>query len=352
MIDPRPIVQSLQFQSTACAALGSPFYAGLLARAAEDAGAGGPTLALMRPWAGATAGSLFAYAVPLRLLGALHDLVLSGDAPALAAAYPGGAHAAEPASVWPVVVEAMNACHDRLAAFMMHEPQTNEVRRAAVLLPGFLMVASDTGLGLRCFEIGASAGLNQLWDRFGYRFGAKGTVGDLTSTIVVDTEWRGGAPPLGPMPRVVERAACDTMPVDLRDQASRRRLKSYVWPDQFDRLPRLDGAIALARDMKVVVEQEDAISWTPQRVRLRAGTATVLFHSVMWSYLPMKGKAVLSEIIHELGESAHPEMPFAWLRMESEDAAMYELRLTVWPGGEDRRLAIVHPHGAWIDWHA
>jgi hypothetical protein len=65
----------------------------------------------------------------------------------------------------------------RIADFMSHEPQTNEVRRSAVLLPGFLTIAAETGLPLRILELGASAGLNQLWDRRHYRLGEIGEWG-------------------------------------------------------------------------------------------------------------------------------------------------------------------------------
>ena len=58
--------------------------------------------------------------------------------------------------------------------YMDHEPQTNEVRRSACLIGGFLTIARESGLPLRCFEVGASAGLNQLWDRFHYRLGDAG----------------------------------------------------------------------------------------------------------------------------------------------------------------------------------
>ena len=80
-----PLSSSLHLQAKACLALGSPFHAGLLDLAAEDCEARGPTAALLAPWKGEDLRGLMAAAVPLRLLGGLHDLVLSGDDPALAA---------------------------------------------------------------------------------------------------------------------------------------------------------------------------------------------------------------------------------------------------------------------------
>jgi hypothetical protein len=304
----------------------------------------------MAPWAGAALRSLIVDAVPLRLLGALHELVLSGEEQALADVYPTVSRAASAEQAWPLIREAMVARCDRLAVFMTHEPQTNEVGRAACLFPGFLTVSSETGLDLRCFEIGASAGLNQVWDRFGYRLSDGRVAGDPASPVILSPAWQGSPPPNGPFPNVIGRGACDRRPMDLEQPEARRRLKSYVWPDQFDRLARLEAAIALAREAKIVVDEEDAVTWTRGRVGISSGAATVLFHSVMWDYLPRESQAALMDCIAGLGALARPNAPFAWLRMES-DGVIYNLRLTVWPGGESRPLAVVHPHGAWVNWN-
>jgi hypothetical protein len=151
---------------------------------------------------------------------------------------------------------------------------------------------------------------------------------------------------------VLSRAACDRKPVALDDAAACRRLRSYIWADQFDRLARLDAAIEVARAAGVRVEAEDAVTWTARRAAPQAGAATVLVHSVFWQYLPADRQAALGEAIAGHGAQASADAPFAWLRMEPNprNLADTELRLTTWPGGEERLLARVHPHGAWIDW--
>lgn len=269
MADDEPLIATLNFQAAACAAMGSPFSGALLEAAAADAARGGPTLDLFAPWAGAGVRALIADAAPLRFLGALHDLALSGVFPALADAYPSSERPGDPEGAWTAALQTM-ADHARaLADFMAHEPQTNEARRSACLLGGFLAIAGETGLPLRCFEVGASAGLNQLWDRWRYRLGGVGVWGATDAPVFVDTDWRGPPPALGADVSVVECAACDRKPVDLADPIARRRLRSYVWADQLDRLDRLDRAIAAALAAGVVVEREDAVSWTARR-RARA----------------------------------------------------------------------------------
>lgn len=346
------LLQSLRLQSKACAFLGSPFHAALLNEAAVDLESGGPVAALLAPWATAGAKEIMAAAVPLRLLGALHDLVLSGEDPALAASYPQPGRPIDPVAAWREAARAITERRAQLAAFMEHEPQTNEVRRSACLLGGFLSIAQETGLPLRCFEIGASAGLNLSWDRYRYSLGD--TVWGPDSTVRLPTDWSGPLPPLEAKVAVVERAACDRRPVDLADPVQRRRLLAYVWPDQFERLERLRAAIDLALALNVQVEAADAVAWTARMAGPAPGTATVIYHSVFWQYMPAGSQAALREAIEHLGGAATTEAPLAWLRMEPppENAAGMELRLTLWPGGIERVLADVHPHGAAVRWRS
>ncbi len=350
---PPALAAALRLQGEACSKLGSPFHGALLALAAEDLEAGGPVLALMSPWAASDVRALFADAVALRLLGALHDLVLSGDDPALTAAYPKPARKIDPATAWIAARTAMIRERDRLAAFMTHEPQTNEVRRSACLAPGFLEVAKATGLPIRAFEIAASAGLNLSWDRYAYRFGDT-PWGDPASPVMIDTEWTGPAPAVDARVEVIERAACDRRPGDLSDPDQRRRLLAYIWPDQFERLARIAAAIDLARKLGVTVEAADAVDWTRRMAAPKAGAVTVLYHSVFWQYMPPESQAALAAIIDDLGAQATLEAPFAWLRMEPPpgNLAAMEVRLTLWPGGQDRILADVHPHGAFVTWRS
>lgn len=352
MPDTSALVRAFDIQAGACAAFGSPFSGALTAAAARDIEAGGPTAALVRPWAEADTRSIIGDAVPIRWLGAVHDLVLSGEDSGLAAAFPAPDRPPEPAAAWGAAQAAMTARPERFAAFMAHEPQTNEVRRSIALLGGFLTVAAETGLPLRLFEVGASAGLNQLWDRYHHDLGAAGVWGPADAAVRLDTAWTGPAPPLEARVRVVSRAACDRKPVDIRDPLQRRRLKAYIWADQAERLARLDGAIAGALAAGVQVQTADAVAWTAAQAAPAQGAATVLFHSVFWQYMPPASQAALTAAIAAHGATASPEAPFAWLRMEPppENLAVMELRLTLWPGGQERLLGHAHPHGATVDW--
>jgi hypothetical protein len=345
-------IQNLQIQARVCAAMGSPFSGDLLSRAAGDVAVGGPSAALFEPWAGASAEAMFEDAVALRFLGAAHDLALSGENGEVSAAWPVPGRPADGEGAWAALRVALAAEGDRFAAFMAHEPQTNEVRRSACLLPGFVTLARETGLPLRTLELGASAGLNQSWDAYRYDLGAAGAWGDADAPVHLDAEWRGPPADLSAGVAVVSRAACDRKPVDLADPLARRRLRAYVWADQYDRLARLEAAVQVALDRGVNVEAADALDFVRGRAEPQPGSVCVIYHSIFWQYLPAATQAGLARAIAEAGGRASAQAPLAWLRMEPQppDMGEIELRLTLWPGGEERRLARCHPHGAWIEW--
>jgi hypothetical protein len=76
-------------------------------------------------------------------------------------------------------------------------------------------------------------------------------------------------------------------------------------------------------------------------------------HSVVWQYIAPDEQAAIAQALEAAGARATAQAPLAWLRMEppSPDSQV-ELRCRLWPGGTDQQLAVVHPHGAWIDWTA
>ena len=168
---PSRIAQHFARQAKGCRRLGSPFTAALLELLLDllldHLERGSPIGRVLKDWPGDPRED----ALALRLAGGLHALVLSARAPALAAAYPGGAAAGDRAGLRSAVLAALEAHAEFLLGFLERPPQTNEVARAAMLLPGFLTIAADAGLPLALLEIGASAGLNLHWDAYHYRFG-------------------------------------------------------------------------------------------------------------------------------------------------------------------------------------
>jgi len=346
------LLQAFGFHRAACEYLGSPFSARVLAILAEEVAAGGPFADLMCPWVGPDAAAALNDAAPLRMLGGLHYLTLSGADPGLAALYPARSSGADKAAL---KAELRRAAVDHRAAlerFIPSAPQTNEVRRSICLVGGFLTVAARTGLPLRCLEIGSSAGLNQNWSRYRYRFGEAGAWGDAASAVAIGTAWAGPPPPLGEAV-VAQTRGCDLRPIDLSDPDQALRLEAYVWADQTDRLERLRAAVAVARDHPSAIDRAEAADWVEAHAMPAPGFATVLFHSVVWQYLPGATQTRIQAAIERAGQAATPEAPVAWLRMEPDPDSItgpMQIRLTTWPPGEEILLARAHPHGAEVAW--
>lgn len=289
-------------------------------------------------------------ALALRLCGGLHYLALTGMDQALAAVYP--PLVTDDLALQGAVKAALSRYDAWLNRFLDSPPQTNEVARSGMLLPGFLTIARETGLPLAIHEIGASAGLNLLFDRFGYRYGDD-VWGDEGSPVRLAPEIRGAAVPLAGKLEVIARRGCDIAPVDISGEAARLRLQSYIWPDQPLRLNRLKGALALATTECPQVEALDAATFVTRELAARKpGAAFVLFHSIMWQYMPVGIQRGIEQAMAAAGMRAEPGAPLAWLRMEPDDTrdpyAM--LTLTMWPAGVTRKLARCDYHGRWIEW--
>lgn len=335
-------------QAQYCDAYGSPFTARLLRCLTQMLMDDEPRLLPLACWPGDPQ----ADALPLRLAGALHALVLDGRAAGLMRCYPGGGLADDDVALRHAVSSALDAHPQWLADYLSVPPQTNEVGRSAVLWGGFQSIAVQTGLPLRLFELGASAGLNMYTDRYRYRFGDT-IAGDLASPLELVPIWHGERPPMA-SPCIVSRAACDQAPVDITDAVQRQHLRAYVWADQTLRLHQLDAALEIAGRHPFQVEQADAADWIEQALftPLPAGLTTVVYHSIFWSYLPAAAQARIEAALHRAGQTATAEAPLAWLRFEIGDFQRHpQLLLSLWPGPQDVHLADAQAHGSEVFWH-
>ena len=342
----RAVRAAFRRQAEVCHDMDSPFTARLCRLLAHRLEPDGPVAQRVLAWPGDPSNR--ADALPLRLAGALHALVLEDRDAGLADAYP--PDPADDEALWQAVAAALADHAPFLLARLDGPPQTNEPQRTAGLVPGLLTVAAATHLPLTCSEIGASAGLNLLWDRFAYRFG-DARWGDAASPVSVEPRWEGPPPPL-PAAEVAERAGCDLQPIDAGDPDDATRLLSYVWADQSDRLARTRAALALARDVGARVEKADAGEWLAGRLaEPRPGQAHVVLHSIVWQYLPEATRARIEALLGDAGARASDEAPLAWLRMEPDGASPgAALTLTFWPDGRTTRLGRVDFHGRWVHW--
>lgn len=306
----------------------------------------------------ATARRIFAWqglslrdAMPLRIAGGIHNLLLTGEEPRLEDVYAGRMPAQD--QVDALVCEIVETHDFQLMPWLDGPPQTNEVGRSANFAAALLWLADGrTTDQFEFLEIGASAGINTMMGRYRYDLGGT-TTGPSASRMQIAPEWRGGPPPQVEIGFVDARGS-DIAPVDLTDERQALRLKSFVWPEATGRMARIDAAIALATRMPPDIERMDAGDWVEKELAKTQdeGVTRVLAHSIMWQYLPDPTQHRIEAAMQAAGEAATAKRPFAHISLETNrETFAHELKVRYWPGGEEQvHLANAHPHGAWVEW--
>lgn len=329
------------FQSKACASLGSRFMAQLM------------KLCGTMPWPeGSVAGRIFAWdgdvgprgqSVPLRLAGALNALHLQGH-PVLGAVYP--PQSVSDDTLWNAISETLTSEEAHIHHWLDSAPQTNEVRRSAILIPLGHLLAERFGLPIRTSELGASGGLNLHWDAYGLALGET-CYGAQKPALTLSPAWSGPLPPTA-RPDVVERAGVDLNPLDPTNSDHALRLQAYLWPDQPDRMALTRAAIKVAT---TPVTQGDAIDWLKERLVHQAGQLHLIYSTVAWQYFPDDKKAEGVRIVAEAGAKATQMTPLAWFGMENDGGERGSaLTLRLWPGDLRIDLGRADFHGRWVDW--
>lgn len=332
-------------QAMYCDMFGSPFTAQLIRAISADYEQGGRIAALLANWTT----NPRADALALRFAGYFHHAVLTNRDPALAAHYPSNVANWSIDDIWPLARALLDREPNAAAQFIRSAPQTNETRRSIALLAAFLHFAETWKGEIDMLEIGASAGLNTNWDLYTYK--TKSWAWGAEGPVQIDTDWNGPPPPIADI-NVRNRAACDLNPLDISDETQRLQLKSYIWPDQPQRLARFDGAAALARETGVRVERADAAEWLSHKLAQRADdAATVVYHSVFLQYPPREVRDAIISVVHAAGADATERAPFAWVRLEPEavtgdapDSPRMVIDITTWPGGTRRIIGHTDGH--------
>ena len=344
------LARRVRAQAVACGELGSPFYAVLLDKVADDVLAGGPAAEVLAGHATVPGLS----ALSLRLMGAVHRLVLDGRTPALARFYPSVGGTVDLVASWPELRAVLAEHRDELVQLLDQPPQTNEVGRAASLIGGLLHIVDRWPGPLQLLEIGASAGLNLRADRFRIELADGSGVGPSDSPVVLADPWRGRLPPIAGHLDVVERRGCDIAPIDATTEEGRLRLTAYLWPDQHERLDRLRGALDIASQVPANVVRQSAREFTAN-VELTPGMTTVVWHSIMWQYLDHNERAEIEARLDQLGASADADARLAHLALEPRrrtpgaDLEML-VSLRIWPDGTERILGSASAHGIPTTW--
>ena len=336
---------SFLIQEHYCGIMDAPIYARICGALARGLTRDSQVGAAMLDWPGEPTRD----ALPLRFMGGLHALVRAGADAELDDLFSGRVRdeVAMIASLNRALVR-----HDiALLPWLNGPPQTNEAGRSAALMTGLLEIARRYGPRMEILEIGSSAGLNLLIDR--YRFDLGGVkIGPVDAPVEIAPEWR-GPPPVAVPIEFVSTRGCDVAPMDAADPAVGARLAAYVWPEATTRMARLDGAIGMMRAHGVRLDRADAADWITARLAepQAAGVTRVLMHSVVWQYLPTAVAGRIKAAMARAAAQATSERPLGWVIQEPDRAVAQQfVRARSWPGtGVWETVATVHAHGAWVD---
>jgi hypothetical protein len=255
----------------------------------------------------------------------------SAEGAELAAYYPthGGTRLAD-AGLWSAF-RAFCAGHEDELGRLLREgsTQTNEIRRCVALRLGLGQVRRHWTGPVALAEIGASAGLNLLFDRYEYRLGDRGPApvprysssgfsgGSDAGAVVIGCDVRGGGRAdriLGAAPEITSRIGIDQEPVDLADPDARAWLEAFVWPEQTGDLATLRAAVSLATDTPgPAVVRGDATTDTARLIGgLPGDEPVVVFTASLLSYLDARARTAFAD---QLARAAR-KRPIAWVFAE------------------------------------
>jgi hypothetical protein len=301
--------------------------------------------------------------LPPALLAAVHYLLLDGAEHPLADVYAGRSDA-DPGPLFLDICRSRRA--DIMAILAVRHIQTNECGRSAVIVPGLTWLAARLDAPYSLIDVGASAGLNLLCDRYRIDYGTRGATGPDDSPVKIACRIVSGDPPIPErLPPFASRVGIDRSPIDLTDPDDARWLLACVWPDT-GRLEHTKAAIKLAQsDPPRVVAGDATPTLAEVLTELDEGAVAVIITTWAFAYLSTEDRkefmmlldraSQIRDIAWLSAEAAGTVEPFADQAAPDDDqGASNILGAILFKGGErhPQLLGYVQEHGGWIDWRA
>ena len=309
---------------------------------------------------------------PSLLFAAVNLLLAAAPAAALAAYYPvhGGRRPVDD-QLLPAFAAFCGEHRDALGQLLRDSStQTNEIRRCVALRLGLDRVHARWPGPLALVEVGASAGLNLLVDRYRYRVAGAETSPATASPVLISCQVVGGTQAmqvLGPVPEITSRLGIDQRPVDLADPAAQAWLEAFVWPEQADDLAALRAAVRLAVSQEAVtVTTGEATADTARLIgELPGREPVVVFTASLLSYLDAAARTAFARQLEE----AAGRRPLAWVFAEApgllattdpglaalagpvarrNSLCLIGTSLRGSRGRDDTRLALADPYLRWL----
>jgi hypothetical protein len=235
---------------------------------------------------------------------------------------------------------------DELSRVMLaRRTQTNEAARCATLLPALAQLPQPLAL----IEVGASAGLTLLFDRYSYDYGDVVIAGSDPEAPTLHCGLRGPVPVPARVPEIAWRAGLDLNPLDVTSEDDVRWLACLLWPGEGDRAERLARAVATARRSPPQVHRGDLLTDLPALVaQAPAGATVVVYHSAVLAYVAPEDRERFAGMVRGLGviwlsneaPGVVPGVP-----LDERDDGTFVLARDGY-----KALARTDGHGDWVRW--
>ncbi|MFI0711273.1 DUF2332 domain-containing protein [Streptomyces inhibens] len=234
--------------------------------------------------------------------------------------------------------------------------QTNEVNRCAVLLPAFAALQQQLDdRPIRIVDVGASAGLNLLWDRYTYDYGEhRLSLPASDPDTVLTCEIKGATPPLSlDIAAFIRPVGIELSPVDVTDPEATDWLVSLTWPEQTTRMRTLNSALALAARTPPTIlagraedHLADVVAQTPADQHL----CLVFSWSIYQIFGSPGGRERLSDTLAELSQ----HRPLHEISIGHFGNPTPRMIMATHDGGLSRSDVVAHcdVYGTWLDWLA
>ncbi|MCF6136575.1 DUF2332 domain-containing protein [Pseudalkalibacillus berkeleyi] len=289
--------------------------------------------------------------VPNLILGAVHYLLLKGSNHPLKDYYPSVTD--KPKGLEGSFDQLKDFCElhrdEMITILQQRLVQTNEVRRCAYLYPIFCYIYEQVQKPLSMIEIGSSAGLQLLWDKYQYSYGTDEIYGDTQSDVHITSEIKGEHNPsfLKKSPPVVSKVGLDLHISDLGDTDDYLWLKSLIWPEHQERLDLFENAAKRFNEDPVKLIEGDGIALLPEVIdSLPKDTPICIFHTHVANQIPEDSKRALEEKIKAIGQ----ERDVFHLHNNMWDR---QLHLDYYLDGKEYTNTIgeTDGHGRWFEWN-
>lgn len=236
----------------------------------------------------------------------------------------------------------------RIASIMASRvTQTNEAGRCTTLMAALADIEGPVAL----IEVGCSAGLCLLPDRYGYDFGRSRIAAAPSGAPVLQCAVNDATPLPQAHPRIVWRAGLDLNPLDAADDEDVAWLRALIFPGHEDRAARLDDALDQVRAVRPRLARGDLLTdLEPLAAEAPDDATLVIFHTAVLYLVDPESRVGFIETVARLGarwvsnEAPHVFPDIAATAPAPPNAGLFLMSVN------SRPVAWTDPHGRAIDW--